>query len=38
MMNDFTKEELICIRDYLVVPESDEKKRIIYSAYHKLNP
>jgi len=35
-MNDFTKEELICIRDHIVVPQSNEEKSIIYNAYHKL--
>lgn len=35
-MNDFTKEELICIRDNLVVPETHSEKSMILSAYHKL--
>lgn len=35
-MNDFTKEELICVRDNLVVPEEYKDKNILLNAYHKL--
>lgn len=35
-MNDFTKEELICIRDNIVVPENHNDKSIVLMAYHKI--
>lgn len=35
-MNNFTKEELICIRDNIVVPEIHNDKNVLLIAYHKL--
>lgn len=35
-MNDFTKEELICLRDNIVVPETTPEKGIILNAYRKI--
>lgn len=35
-MNDFTKEELICLRDNIVVPETHKDKNVLLMAYHKL--
>jgi hypothetical protein len=35
-MTDFTKEEWICIRDNLVVPEIKAERIILYGAYHKI--
>ena len=35
-MNEFTKEELICLRDNIVVPETTPEKRIILDAYRKI--
>ena len=35
-MNDFTKEDLICMRDNIVVPMSNHDKNILFIAYQKL--
>ena len=35
-MNSLTKEELIAIRDNLVVPENSEDKTTVYNAYHTV--
>lgn len=35
-MNDFTKEELIVIRDNIVVPEKTPEKGIMLNAYRKI--
>ncbi len=35
-MNDFTKDELICIRDNIVVPDTHKDKNILLMAYNKL--